>query len=351
MYGANDGGAERALLRLASEWRQAGHEVIVVGEGERRPVNARSMSRGIAAEVQAGGADILFSPGQTYSPAFALAKLRLRLRAKAGAPPLVQKISNLPHHPGRPLLSRSARWWLRTQERWTDLFCAPDEAMAAHLAALGLTRAKLIITGNACASAARLRTLHEASMERRIGSSSERRPLRLLAAGRLVEQKNFALLINAFSNVATPEDELTILGDGPLREELRRRAEELPARVKLPGFTADPLSHFAAANAFALSSDFEGLPAVIVEALAAGLPVAATEAAPGLAELLGRGRFGELVPVRDRQALAAALGQLRTAQPDGAAMYRQALRFTAEEAAPVFLRAFEGVAKYRAKSE
>ncbi|HEX5109189.1 MAG TPA: glycosyltransferase [Vicinamibacterales bacterium] len=135
----------------------------------------------------------------------------------------------------------------------------------------------------------------------------------LLGAGRLTRQKNHRALIDAFAVVRrTVEARLVILGEGPERPalEARIRHHGLQEWVALPGFVANPYAWMARASVFVLSSDYEGLPTVLIESLAVGAPVVATDCESGPREILRNGELGELVPVRDVSALSAAI--LRT---------------------------------------
>jgi glycosyltransferase involved in cell wall biosynthesis len=144
-----------------------------------------------------------------------------------------------------------------------------------------------------------------------------------VAAGRLRPQKDFPTLLRAFATLrARRSARLVILGDGPEQENLQTLATELgiAADVQLPGATANPYAYMARAVAFVLSSRWEGLPTVLVEALRCGVPVIATDCPSGSREILGDGRYGTLVPVGDVRALADAMevaldGKLRPA-PD-----------------------------------
>ena len=113
--------------------------------------------------------------------------------------------------------------------------------------------------------------------------------LRLVAAGRLVEQKGFKRLIGLLPDL--PDDtHLTILGDGPLHDSLIAQADALGVgeRVQLAGFQPNPWRYYAGADAFVLSSLWEGQSNAALEALACGTPVVATPEAGGIAELAGR---------------------------------------------------------------
>ena len=132
----------------------------------------------------------------------------------------------------------------------------------------------------------------------------------VLSVGRLTRQKNQRLLIDAFARVARddPSLHLAILGEGPLRTDLQARVRELglEGRVVLPGFL-DPSGWYAVADLFVLSSDWEGLPTVLIEALLHGCPVVSTRCPSGPEEILDEGRFGLLVPPGDVEALAEAI--------------------------------------------
>jgi glycosyltransferase involved in cell wall biosynthesis len=111
---------------------------------------------------------------------------------------------------------------------------------------------------------------------------------RLLAAGRLVRQKGFDLLIEALADERHAKATLVVLGDGPLRAELERRAASngVSDRLVFVGHQRNPFPFFAAADAFVLSSRFEGFPNVVLEALACATPVIATPAPGGVREIL-----------------------------------------------------------------
>src|SRR6185369_10174800 len=91
-----------------------------------------------------------------------------------------------------------------------------------------------------------------------------------------------------------------------------RLAQHLGIReqLELPGHVADPLVWIARADALILSSEYEGLPAVLVEALAVGTPVVATLCSPGVDELLNGGELGIIVPGGDQWALATAMERI-----------------------------------------
>jgi glycosyltransferase involved in cell wall biosynthesis len=155
----------------------------------------------------------------------------------------------------------------------------------------------------------------------------------IVAAGRMVPEKNFPLLIEAFARLRrTRLARLQILGEGEQRGELEALASQLgiAADVALPGFVANPYAAFARAALFVLSSDYEGLGNVVIEALACGCPVVSTDCPSGPAEILDNGRYGELVPVGDAAALSAAMGRALDAPPPREFLRRRGGDFTVE---------------------
>jgi len=132
----------------------------------------------------------------------------------------------------------------------------------------------------------------------------------ILGVGRLHRIKDFATLIEAFALVRSRRDSrLLILGEGPERAALTRlaRARGVAADVDLHGFTGNPYPAMRAAAVLALTSRFDALPAVLVEALALGTPIVATDCPSGPGEILCGGRYGELVSVGDAEGVAAAI--------------------------------------------
>lgn len=132
----------------------------------------------------------------------------------------------------------------------------------------------------------------------------------LLAVGRLSIEKDFATLIDAFGRIRQGRAaRLVILGEGPEREALTERIVKagLKADVDLPGWVDNPEAYMAHADVFVLSSVYEGLPTVLIEALACGCPVIATDCPSGPREILADGQYGPLVPVGDALALADAI--------------------------------------------
>jgi glycosyltransferase involved in cell wall biosynthesis len=138
---------------------------------------------------------------------------------------------------------------------------------------------------------------------------NEKLPI-VLSAGRLERHKGMLDLVRAFKIVAERSvARLVIIGEGTERARIEEEAKllGLADRVSLPGFYANPLSLMRRARVFALASHYEGLPNVLIQALAVGTKVVATDCRSGPREILDNGRLGALVPVGDTDSLAEAI--------------------------------------------
>jgi len=133
----------------------------------------------------------------------------------------------------------------------------------------------------------------------------------IIGIGRLEPVKNFSLLIEAFHDVYIQDNEtrLIILGEGSERNKLQKKIESLGLSdiVDMPGFVQNPFGYLSKASLFVLSSNFEGLPTVVIEALACGIPVVATDCPSGPREILVNGEYGEIVRVGDREGMTKAI--------------------------------------------
>ncbi len=160
----------------------------------------------------------------------------------------------------------------------------------------------------------------------------------IVSAGRLSEQKNFKLLLEAFAAVAPeyPEYTLKIFGKGPLEEALKVYAQTLGVadRTQFMGYVSNMPEQLEKASVFVLSSDFEGMPNALMEAMALGLPCISTDCpAGGPRFLIQHGKNGLLVPVGDREVLIAALKKLLGNDPVAAQMGKTA-RNVADKLSP-----------------
>ncbi|RKG42769.1 MULTISPECIES: glycosyltransferase [Acinetobacter] len=135
----------------------------------------------------------------------------------------------------------------------------------------------------------------------------------ILAVGRLTEAKNFGFLIRSFKALHDQHSEtrLIILGEGELRTEFEALVSDLGLNdvVDLPGFDANPYAYFKYASLFVLSSNWEGLPGVLIQALASKVKVVSTDCPSGPMEILENSKFGLLVECNDQAGLTQAMQQ------------------------------------------
>ena len=165
-------------------------------------------------------------------------------------------------------------------------------------------------------------------------------PSVVLGVGRLILQKDFATLLRAFAILnARRRARLVILGEGRLRPALESLARELGVEdhVALPGFAENPYRYMSRAAVFALSSIYEGLPGVLIQALACGCPVVSTDCPGGSAEILHGGQVGRLVPMQDAEALADALDNTLAESASAHDLRERAARFSVQHISREYL--------------
>ena len=163
----------------------------------------------------------------------------------------------------------------------------------------------------------------------------------ILAIGRLSYQKGFDILIKAFQHLSNEKLDLVILGDGPLRHDLQCLANSLGVgrRVHMPGFVQSTEQFLHNASLFVLSSRWEGFSNVLLEALAAGTPIVATDCPGSSRELLQEGRLGRLVTGREPKELADAMQkELNSESSTRTARKARAAEFSPERIAKMYLR-------------
>jgi glycosyltransferase involved in cell wall biosynthesis len=166
-----------------------------------------------------------------------------------------------------------------------------------------------------------------------------------VCVAQLRDQKDLPTLLHAFARLRSGRPaRLLLLGEGNRRAELERLVAELGLGddVALPGFVDNPMAYMARAAACVLSSRYEGLPTVLIEALACGCPVVSTDCPSGPAEILEGGRYGTLVPVGDPEALADAMADVLERPPPKALLFERAEDFRPERAAEQYLEVLLG---------
>ena len=351
------GGVERVGLRLAEAWRASGHEVTVVLGRDRGPTRdsapmldyrTRPEPFSTAAwetpwliwclwrYLRQHPADVIFCAGNTYTVVCVAMKWLLAARC----PPVLVKISNDLIRPDfHAPVQAVYRVWLRIQGKLLDRFVALAEPMLPQLIAeLGIAPDRAVSIPD------------PALRDEEIAASPLPKPSneggrRFLAVARLNRQKNLPLLLEAFARIAQPQDMLEIAGEGPERARIERRIAELKLtdRVTLLGHVGDVRPMLDVSHALVLSSDYEGVPAVVIEALAAGRPIAATDCCASMGWLLGKGAFGTLASNGDAGALARAMEHAATMDPPQGEMHRFSGLFTLAKAAPAYLDAMQAL--------
>jgi glycosyltransferase involved in cell wall biosynthesis len=237
--------------------------------------------------------------------------------------------------PLRRKLPRLVRLWYGR----ADAVVAVSKGVADELAALGeVPREKVHVIHNPIDSG-RIARQAEALPDHPWFQPGQ--PPVVLSAGRLHPQKDYPTLLRAFAALRRQRElRLAILGEGRERSRLEKLTQDLGigADVGLLGFQPNPFAFMARAAVFVLSSAWEGLGNVLIEALACGCPVVSTDCPHGPSEILARGRYGALVPVGDPEKLARAIGEALERPRDPRAGLQRARAFDIQNIADQYLK-------------
>jgi glycosyltransferase involved in cell wall biosynthesis len=192
---------------------------------------------------------------------------------------------------------------------WANGIVVVSQGVRDDLAQLtNLARERITVIYNP--SVVRTEVLEKAKVSLEHPWFKPNQPPVVLAVGRLQIQKDYPTLIRAFAQVRqTQPVRLLILGEGSERPLLEALIKELGLEqdVSLPGFVMNPYAYMARAALFVLSSRWEGLPTVLIEALCCGTAVVSTDCPSGPREILSDGKYGQLTAVGDVDALARAI--------------------------------------------
>lgn len=323
LHDFSGGGSERIAIRLATRWAATGRRVTLVAGTEagvargladglavvafdaaltRSIPDRLRFGRAAAGMIAALAPDVVVSPGNWHVPAFAAARIAgLRL-------PVVAKISNP----------------VRFIERGPPFQRVQNAAFAratAHYAALVAMSPALAVEAEAVLRRP-VATIAEPNLPDDwvppLPTARSTDPHRIVAAGRMMPQKDFGLALATLGALGAGWH-LDLLGDGRERAALVARAVALGVseRVTFHGHVADTAPYLRAATAFLCSSRYEGYPAVLIEALAAGIPVVTTPCSPAVPEIMSDASFGAVAPP-DPAALAAAVRAVTGRVPDPA---------------------------------
>ncbi|MHC3381178.1 glycosyltransferase [Haloarcula sp. H-GB5] len=318
------GGAERVTVSVANGLSKRGYEVDLVvsyNEGDFRTDVAGSVNLvdlgtqripgvGIGASIPAfvrylrrRSPQILFSQ-MTYAN-----DIHMISQILSGADTVtISTIHNTLGMQEEPK-EKLVQWLQRRLAHQSDQFVAVSEGVAESIVEhVGIDRKKVSVLHNPV-PVNEVRDRAEESVEHPWIEASNLDVV--LGVGRLERAKNFGSLLRAFERVhaAQPDTRAIIVGRGSKRTELETLATELGIddAVSFPGFVDNPYGYMAGADVLAMSSIHEGLPTVLIEALACGCPVVSTDCPSGPAEILKCGEYGPLVDVDDDEGLAAAI--------------------------------------------
>lgn len=314
------GGAERVTTLLANYWARSGHDVAILTMADvpdfypLAPGVIRHRLQGVRTSAHAFEAliaairriiavrrtlkrerpDIAISMMTGWNVELALATRGLAVRTLG---------SERVHPPTVPL---SPTWeWLRkaTYRRLDVVVAQTDKSRSWIEANTGAAEVRVIPNPVELPDSTGLASLPALPAAAKV----------VLGVGRLVDQKRFDRLIAAMAQPQIGSDwHLVIVGEGPLRPTLEAQVEAvgLTGRVHLPGRSTSVHDWYRRADVYALSSDFEGFPNALLEAMAWGLPVVATDCDTGPADMIDDGRNGLLVSHGDDALFAEAIARL-----------------------------------------
>lgn len=333
------GGAENQVADLAVALRRRGWPVSVASLLAPSAHEAALREAGVAvhsAQMRPGVAALAGAARMAWT----LARLRPRIvhahmfHANAAArllrlvcpfPVVVSTIHSAAESSRRSGDARRRDLIYRLTDRLADATVCVSEAVAARHREAHALRATRVIPNGVDTGRFRPDPARRARLRGELGVEDA---FTWLAVGRLMWKKDYPTLLRAIAMHAPGV--LLVAGDGPDERALRALAGELGAPVRFLGARGDVPELMNAADALALSSSVEGLPMVLLEAAASGLPCVATRAG-GAAEAVSEGRTGYLAPPGDAEALGAAMRRLAALAPEARAAMAAAARRRAEQ--------------------
>ncbi len=340
------GGAERMMVAIANGMARRGVTVDLVVADPKGPyrdevssaVNLVDLgSAGVAKSLPALVRYLRRERPQallTTLPHSSLIALAARSLAGTRTPVIVRE-ANTPTRARQPWESRKmhgVHWLMQRAYPFADGVIAVSAGVADALrTVVGLKAEAVRVLYNPIVTA-ELRAMADEVPDHPWLAGAEGQPV-VLGVGSLTARKDFATLIAAFAEVRRARPcRLVILGEGPERANLQALAVELGVAedLALPGFVPNPFGYMARADVYVLSSQLEGLPGTLVQAIACGCPPVATDCPSGPREVLEDGRLGPLVAVGDARGMAAAIEAQLTSPTPEAELKAASLRYDAD---------------------
>lgn len=326
------GGAERILANLATAGRPGWDQRVVNVSGRNRELAASCEQ--IAVDSREGrprgalGWIELVRAVRSFRPDIIHAHLPFAILLLACVRRGTESARIATHHHGDHFVMSNKRLHVtvdRVGGSRMDLLVSPSEAVRSFLLSRYSYSPERVITIRNGWSGAPL-------AQRHAKPNSQQKTPTIVSVGNLRSQKDHLTLLDAFARVkkTLPAARLVLVGDGPMRDSVQSRAAKLgvESSVELAGFAPDVWPYLSRANVFALASRYEPLGVAAQEAMAAGLPVVATNVG-GLPEVVQDGKNGLLVPPADPTAMANALLRILLSPDTSSSMTSEALK-TAE---------------------
>jgi glycosyltransferase involved in cell wall biosynthesis len=321
------GGADQQILTLARAMRGRGHDVRIVSlaplgqmgleaQGEGIPTDSLDLRRNLTHLPRIGRLVTMlrqWRPDILHSHMVHANLLASALRPFAPVKALVATIHSI--NDGGPI--RMAAY--RASSAMVDRFTIISRLAAERYVGIGAVPARLVEVIPNAVDVDAFRKVPEArlSVRAELGIGDE---FVWIAVGRFELAKDYPTMIAAFAQLAArrPRSRLLLVGKGSLQPDVeeRVRAADLDGRVRFLGVRRDVTRLLSAADGYVLSSAWEGMPVVLLEAAAAELPIVATRVG-GIAEVVEDGRTGVLVPPGDPSALAQAMERIEGSSPEG----------------------------------
>jgi len=355
----SSGGVQRVMINLANELTRRGYSVELVAVSSDGPLKSKvspqvsirdlkssrvllSLGR-IRAFFKADHPSVFIS-GQTHLNAISAIAHKL-----AGSP---SHLIVVEHNHMSSVIKGEKKWvdrlrplWARLFYPWANAILAVSEEVAADLSKVsGIKRGKIKVVYNPIIDPV---VLQQKDLPIDHPWFNDPQTPVVIGVGRLSAQKGFAGLIHAMAEVnKTRAARLVILGEGEERGNLESlvRSLGMEQNVWLPGYVENPFAYIKRANLFVLSSLWEGLPSVLVEAMACGTSALSTDCPAGPREILEGGHLGKLIPVSDLAAMTEGILFCLANPQDPNALIKRADRFLTTTATQGYIDQFPALA-------